>query len=221
MKIGPETACKFYTFEFVRAELARSRGKDVPLSPLDNFVAGGSAGLCSQTIIYPLEIAKTRLAISPQGEYQGVFDCLSKIVGRESVFALYRGLVPSLLGVIPYAGVDLSVYTYLTGSWRRENQGKSVPVPILLFCGSVSCVCGQLVSYPFQLVRTKLQAQGAPGRPEVYKGTRDCFRKVIATESVFGLYRGLVPNIMKAVPAVSITYVVYENMKAFLGVPSK
>ncbi len=48
-------------------------------------------------------------------------------------------------------------------------------------------------------------------------GMMSMFRTIISENGLFGLYRGLTPNIMKVAPAVSISYVVYENLKKNLG----
>lgn len=47
------------------------------------------------------------------------------------------------------------------------------------------------------------------------------FRRIISKEGIPGLYRGITPNFMKVLPAVGISYVVYENMKETLGVTQK
>lgn len=47
------------------------------------------------------------------------------------------------------------------------------------------------------------------------------FQRIITKEGVSGLYRGITPNFMKVLPAVGISYVVYENMKQTLGVAQK
>ena len=88
----------------------------------------------------------------------------------------------------------------------QSNKHKGV-VSVLL-CGAVSSACGQTVSYPFQLVRTKLQAQGMPGKANYkkYDGFTDCFVKIVRNRGVMGLYRGICANYMKAIPAISIKY---------------
>lgn len=43
------------------------------------------------------------------------------------------------------------------------------------------------------------------------------FRYIIQNEGVVGLYRGITPNFMKVIPAVSISYVVYETVRKKLG----
>lgn len=43
-------------------------------------------------------------------------------------------------------------------------------------------------------------------------------QKILKNEGFFGLYRGILPNFMKVIPAVSISYVVYEYMRSGLGI---
>lgn len=53
---------------------------------------------------------KTRLAIRKSNQYKGIFDCVQKMYYREGMRSFYRGYVPNLLGILPYAGIDLAVY---------------------------------------------------------------------------------------------------------------
>lgn len=57
-----------------------------------------------------MQVLKTRLALGATGQYRGMYDCLRQILRREGGRALYRGITPSLMGIIPYAGIDLAVY---------------------------------------------------------------------------------------------------------------
>lgn len=104
----------------------------------------------------------------------------------------------------------------------KHNQMEENPsIPVLLACGSISTTSGQLVSYPLALVRTRLQAQEVP----MDSSERDTMSKLMVriwrNEGIRGFYRGLLPNIIKVVPAVSISYVVYEKMKKYLIDPVK
>lgn len=53
---------------------------------------------------------KTRLAISSTGQYTGLLDCGLKIFKKEGIRSFYRGYIPNLIGIIPYAGIDLTIY---------------------------------------------------------------------------------------------------------------
>ena len=60
-----------------------------------------------------VQVIKTRLAVGKTGQYKGLLDCGLKTYQREGFFALYRGYLPNILGIIPYAGIDLTIYEVL------------------------------------------------------------------------------------------------------------
>ncbi|KAK2106940.1 hypothetical protein P7K49_016454 [Saguinus oedipus] len=171
-------------------------------------------------------VMKTRLAVGKTGQYSGIYDCAKKILKHEGLGAFYKGYVPNLLGIIPYAGIDLAVYEEegnLLKSYWLDNFAKDSVNPgvmVLLGCGALSSTCGQLASYPLALVRTRMQAQAMlEGSPQL--NMVGLFRRIVSKEGIPGLYRGITPNFMKVLPAVGISYVVYENMKQTLGVTQK
>ncbi|XP_032721852.1 calcium-binding mitochondrial carrier protein SCaMC-2 isoform X8 [Lontra canadensis] len=219
LKIAPESAIKFMAYE----QIKRLVGSDQEALRIhERLVAGSLAGAIAQSSIYPMEVLKTRMALRKTGQYSGMLDCAKKILAREGVAAFYKGYVPNMLGIIPYAGIDLAVYETLKNAWLQRYAVNSADpgVFVLLACGTMSSTCGQLASYPLALVRTRMQAQASiEGAPEVTMSS--LFRQILRTEGAFGLYRGLAPNFMKVIPAVSISYVVYENLKITLGVQSR
>lgn len=68
------------------------------MSIFERFVAGACAGSVSQTIIYPMEVLKTRLALRKTGQYNGMVDAAKKIYVKEGLRAFYRGYIPNVLG---------------------------------------------------------------------------------------------------------------------------
>jgi solute carrier family 25 phosphate transporter 23/24/25/41 len=95
-----------------------------------------------------------------------------------------------------------------------RSTGKDEPgVVALLLFGSVSGSVGATSVYPLNLLRTRLQASGSSGHPERYTGIMDVARKTMQREGWKGFYKGLTPTLAKVVPAVSISYVVYESTK--------
>lgn len=111
-------------------------------------------------VIY-LQVLKTRLTLRKTGQYKNVADAAKKIYKNEGLRSFYRGYVPNLLGIIPYAGIDLAVYETLKKTYMEHHSGDANPsVFVITACGAVSSSCGQIASYPLALVRTRLQAQG-------------------------------------------------------------
>ncbi|KAM5238229.1 mitochondrial adenyl nucleotide antiporter SLC25A23 isoform 4-T4 [Ctenodactylus gundi] len=198
------------------------RGQQDALHVQERFVAGSLAGATAQTVIYPMEVLKTRLTLRRTGQYQGLLDCARRILEHEGPRAFYRGYLPNMLGIIPYAGIDLAVYETLKNRWLQQYSRESANpgILVLLACGTISSTCGQIASYPLALVRTRMQAQASvQGAPQL--SMMGLLRHILSHEGVWGLYRGIAPNFMKVIPAVSLSYVVYENMKQALGVTSR
>jgi len=221
IKIAPESAVKFAAYDFFKRLIRGNSDRDLMIS--ERFLAGSMAGGVSQSVIYPMEVMKTRLALRKTNEYTGIFDCAKKLYQNGGIRVFYRGYVPNLLGILPYAGIDLAVYETLKIKYlsRFGGNGESVPPAFtLLACGTFSSCCGQVAAYPLALVRTKLQSQAGLNLslPKEQTHAVGLFRYILREEGVRGLYRGILPNFCKVAPAVSISYYVYERTRQYLGV---
>lgn len=80
------------------------------ITTIERFLAGSAAGAISQTVIYPMEVLKTRFCLRSTGQYSGLLDAARKINAYGGLRNFYRGYVPNLIGIIPYAGIDLTIY---------------------------------------------------------------------------------------------------------------
>ncbi|XP_037899016.1 calcium-binding mitochondrial carrier protein SCaMC-3 isoform X3 [Glossina fuscipes] len=232
LKIAPESAIKFAAYEKIKRLIRGEEKRQMSIG--ERFMAGAAAGGISQTVIYPMEVLKTRLALRRTGQYKGIVDAAKKIYILEGLRSFYRGYIPNILGIIPYAGIDLAVYETLKKKYLSCHNDEQPSFLVLLACGSASSTLGQVCSYPLALVRTRLQAQvvskytyttsplGAIPMKQAGAGNDDnmmgVFRKILRTEGICGLYRGITPNFIKVLPAVSISYVVYEYASRGLGV---
>ena len=169
-----------------------------------------------------------------------------KMWKSNGVRAYYRGLPMGLLGMFPYAAIDLGTFEYLkrlissrNAKARGCHEEDAEPGSFMTAgIGAFSGALGASVVYPLNLLRTRLQAQGTVLHPPTYTGIVDVTRKTVRHEGIRGLFKGITPNLLKVVPAVSIvssrlpleyllakkladtffqTYVVYENSKKVLG----
>jgi solute carrier family 25 phosphate transporter 23/24/25/41 len=215
VKSMPESAIRFLVYEKVNKTMMPG---DNPVS--ERFVAGCLAGGFAQICVYPLEVVKTRLAVSSVATYSGLGDCLWSTFRSEGARSLCRGLGPALLSIVPAAGVDLAVYNTLRSRYKcrslaLDERGSAPEMPILisLSFGAIAGAAGALTAYPLTVVRTRLVAQGMPGREVQYAGMMDCFRCMCRTDGVSGLYRGLTPALLKTIPAVSTSYAAFETSK--------
>ncbi|KAF4021536.1 hypothetical protein G4228_013587 [Cervus hanglu yarkandensis] len=107
------------------------------------------------------QVIKTRLAVGKTGQYSGIIDCGKQLLKQEGARAFFKGYIPNLLGIIPYAGIDLCVYEHLKNRWLEQHTSSLDPgIVILLGCSTLSHACGQMASFPLNLIRTRMQAQG-------------------------------------------------------------
>lgn len=93
------------------------------LDGVDFFVCGSIAGAIAQTVAYPFDTVKKRLQTqsvsqNPRAYYRGMCDCFKKVIREEGPLALYRGTVPNLARIVPYAAVMFSTYEMTKKSLR-------------------------------------------------------------------------------------------------------
>jgi len=216
VRIFPYSAVQFAAYEWF-AKVLKTEGKP-DLNPLQRLISGGLAGLTSVTATYPLDLVRTRLSVQTQDElkYKGIANAFGTIIKEEGVLALYKGISATLLGVAPYVGLNFMVYETLKAYVKTNIQPQPSTV-LLLCCGGISGAIAQTITYPCDVLRRKMQMQGFSSHHPVYRNTWDCVQITWRTQSFGGFYKGLVPNYLKVVPSISITFVVYENVKKMVG----
>jgi len=139
-----------------------------------------------------------------------------KVMREEGgVRALYRGLVATAMGVAPYVGINFAAYEALRG--LLTPPGKT-GVARKLSCGALAGSISQTLTYPFDVLRRKMQVIGlGPGALGYqYNGALDAARVIIKTEGISGMYRGLWPNLLKVAPSIATSFFTYELVKEFL-----
>ncbi|KAK7403462.1 hypothetical protein QQX98_010783 [Neonectria punicea] len=231
VKIMPETAIKFGSYEAAKRALANFEGHGDPkkINSYSKFTAGGVAGMIAQAFVYPLDTLKFRLQCETvQGGLRGgalVRQTALKMYADGGVAAAYRGLTMGLVGMFPYSAIDMGMFELLKKTYKgyyakyHNKHEDDVEIGNIAtgIIGASSGAFGASVVYPLNVVRTRLQTQGTTMHKATYTGIWDVTQKTIKREGYRGLYKGLTPNLLKVAPALSITWVVYENSKKTLG----
>ncbi|KAG6427616.1 hypothetical protein SASPL_111862 [Salvia splendens] len=120
-------------------------------------------------------------------------------------------------GVGPSIAISFSVYESLRSSWLSRRPDDST-VLVSLACGSLSGIASSTVTFPLDLVRRRMQLEGAAGRARVYKtGLFGTLKHIIRSEGLGGMYRGIMPEYYKVVPGVGIVFMTYEALKKLLA----
>ncbi|XP_054847649.1 electrogenic aspartate/glutamate antiporter SLC25A13, mitochondrial [Eublepharis macularius] len=134
--------------------------------------------------------------------------------GRMTLADIER-IAPLEEGTLPYN---------LAEAQRQQAPGElSRPVLIQIAesayrfaLGSIAGAVGATAVYPIDLVKTRMQNQRSTGSfvgELMYKNSFDCFKKVLRYEGFFGLYRGLLPQLLGVAPEKAIKLTVNDFVR--------
>ena len=132
--------------------------------------------------------------------------------------ALYNGIGVSIVGIIPYRGVYFGLFDTLSGFNPYQKDKNTVLRASSKFaCAQSSAISAGYASYPLDTVRRRLQMQSEKPEAEwVYKGTMDCFGKIIKDEGTSALFKGAGANALRTVGA-AMVLVLYSEITAAFG----
>lgn len=187
---------------------------------LANMASGGLAGAGSLCIVYPLDYARTRLASdvgSGKRAFSGLGDCLVKTAkGPSGFMGLYNGFGVSVAGIIPYRGVYFGMYDSLMGINPYQKETGAIRLLSTFAIAQATAITAGYASYPMDTVRRRLQMQSEKPQAEwLYKGTIDCFGKVMAEEGITAFFKGAGANALRTVGS-AMVLVLYGEIKALM-----
>lgn len=189
-----------------------------------NCTIGAAAGLGAQAVVYPLEVIKTRVVVSKSTEFQGgVCEVVHRAYRTGGIREFYRGLLPNMVGIVVYRGLEMGIYSSIQQGvmlYRMQHQmsrhDAALTTSEVGMTGMAASIVSQTISYPFNVVRTRLQTQGSNGRAKEYTGMVDCMVKIVRHKGTQALFSGLMANYLKAVPASTCAFVVFEKTQSLL-----
>lgn len=208
-----------------------------------HLAAAAIAGIATGTATNPIWLVKTRLQLDKNNasndpmrgrQYKNSWDCIRQTVKNEGIKGLYRGLTASYLGVTESTMQWVMYERMKLGLARREARRMNTPGYKRRLIDDVEEWGGKLgaaafakliaaaLTYPHEVVRTRLRQ--APtiitkdGRAvSKYTGLLQCFKLVAKEEGRVGLYGGMTPHLLRAVPSAAIMFIVYEAGLRVLG----
>ena len=208
-----------------RQGVTETSKKKSTLTPGDYFLASGISGAIITLSTNPIWVLKTRMLSSDKGDkgaYDNMWQGARQIFKTEGVKGFYKGTAISLVGV-SHGAVQFGVYEPLKKTWRRfqrnqsqeggEENEKLSNAATLFISGAAKIVAGS-VTYPYQVIRSRLQTYDAEER--FGRGIRKVAVGVWREAGWRGFYRGLGTNIVRVLPATWVTFLVYENVRFYL-----
>lgn len=211
-RIIPYAAVQFTSYEQAKRIFYE---KEYSNDEIKKFLCGCCAGLIATASTYPLDLIRARLAVNNEIKNTSILNETRLLIKNGRFFRLYRGFLPTILGILPYSGVSFYTYETLKEKFSKlKNNDSHMPTWLRLICGGCAGVLGQTCSYPFDVVRRKLQTDGINNSNFKYVNIKDAMRSSYHNGGIIGgFYRGLSLNWIKGPIAVSISFTVFDLLK--------
>ncbi|KAG7090970.1 hypothetical protein E1B28_010037 [Marasmius oreades] len=239
LRVFPYAAIKFMAYDQIHHILMPSKREETNFR---RFCAGAISGVTSVFFTYPLEVFRVRLAFHTKTVDRSARPSLlqafhqiyhekssvpqsheavaaKQIFRRFPILKFYRGFTATIVGMIPYAGVSFLSWGYLRAIFVpscKSEEKKPTPIADLTI-GAVSGAAAQTASYPFEVIRRRMQVGGII-RPDRWLSWGETVRAIWQANNWRGFYVGLSIGYLKVVPMTAVSFAVWQGGKRVLGV---
>ena len=167
----------------------------------------------------PFGIRRTIFVSKAKNPPKSLIDYTSRMLQQNNVRGLYAGILPAVVQIIPYMGINFALYEKLVNTIDdHDNNDKKAINPAM--AGFISGGSSKLLVYPLDTIKKRLQAQAFQTTMSdnlssnlKYKGMIDCFVTIAKEEGIGAFYRGLVPTVLKSMVGTSVVFGVYSFTK--------
>ena len=178
-----------------------------------------AAGILTDVVAAPIWVIKVRMQTQGMDgrslAYPSITSSFRSILANEGIKGLYKGLLPTLLGV-SHVAIQFPVYERLK-EWLRKDDGGGKALPLeahkVMLASAFSKVLASTATFPHE--RLRVYAQDNRGAPLTL---RSLVSKIWVEEGVLGFYRGMGVNLLRVVPSCVISFTIYELFIHYVGV---
>ncbi|XP_027347094.1 folate transporter 1, chloroplastic isoform X2 [Abrus precatorius] len=227
--LGSTISWGLYFFFYDKAKQRYARNREGKLNAGLHLASAAEAGALVCLCTNPVWLVKTRLQLqTPLHQtrpYSGLYDAFRTIMREEGFSALYKGIVPGLF-LVSHGAIQFTAYEELRkvivdfkskgSTTHHQNPDKLLNSVDYAVLGATSKLAAILLTYPFQVIRARLQQRPSGDGVPRYMDSWHVVKDTARFEGVRGFYKGITANLLKNAPASSITFIVYENVLKLL-----
>jgi solute carrier family 25 (adenine nucleotide translocator) protein 4/5/6/31 len=183
--------------------------------------SGGLAGAIANTVCYPFDFARTRLASDlgkGKGQFKGITDCIVTTVRNQGITGLYTGWTVTVMGAFVYRAGQLGCFKQIQdlNPWQKDKGTLGAISSFAAVTAARTVVMP--FNYPFDTVRRRMMLESEkPVAQRIYKGSLDCFFQVLKKEGTKVMYKGMVPELFRGVGG-SLVIVIHDRVKVIFGI---
>lgn len=175
-------------------------------SPWGHLFAGAMAGAVSRTATAPLETLRLSAMTGAIPAKTGTLAAAMSVVEQEGWKALYKGNLTNVIRSAPQKALDFFAFDAFKG---LLGGGDKVSTLQTFAAAGLAGGTSNLILYPLEVVRSRLTVDSKG----IYKGTGDALKKIIRSEGVPALYKGVGPSVAAILPEAAIVYGLFDVLK--------
>jgi len=241
LRVFPYAGLQFMSFDKCKSYLlvrknSNSAKTDQHLTPLESLFAGSVAGAVSVTSTYPLDLARAQLAVLMKMKHShnaGLSSILVSNFKSRGIPGLFRGVTPSLLGIVPYSGVAFAINEQAKRRIRIVLEREPTTIEKMQ-CGALAGLFAQTFTYPLEVTRRRMQTVGVVSGKiagvVIENGTNsveasfknkpasmiNTMKHIYINNGMIGFFKGVSMNWIKGPIAFSISFTAYDIIKNFM-----
>lgn len=176
---------------------------------LDSAIAGSISGLIARALTAPMDTLKIRYQLQPTFEkkYGGIRSTVSTIIKEEGWKALWKGNIPASLMYVLYGAVQFGSYSCFNNLLPKHESSISPQLQSLVV-GALSGMTSSLVTYPLDILRTRLIANRSVS---MIKQT-EALREIYKYEGLRGFFVGISPAMTNITLSSALIFLTYETI---------
>ncbi|KAF2730264.1 asparaginyl-tRNA synthetase [Polyplosphaeria fusca] len=181
-----------------------------------NMLAGAFAGIAEHSVMYPIDLLKTRMQVvnpSPTAIYSGISNAMVTISRVEGFRTLWRGLSSVVLGAGPAHAVYFASYEAVKHALGGNEGGHEEHHPLAAAAsGAAATIASDALMNPFDVIKQRMQLHGS-----VYKSVPHCARSVLHNEGWRAFYISYPTTLCMTVPFTALQFMAYESMSKVMN----
>lgn len=192
-----------YTLRLYGADVDQPNNMEIVL-------AGFGSGIASALCLSPFELVKCLMQADDQASsrmYRNSLDCTIKIVKRNGLLGLYKGVYATFLreapGTVAWCGTYDKLKMYMT---PEGGSTKELALYQYMFAGGCAGVAYWTAFYPSDVVKTRIQVDPVFSKYSFAKA----FRTIYKESGMRGLYRGWTMTAIPSFPCNAVIFLTYD-----------
>ncbi|PVV02722.1 hypothetical protein BB560_002812 [Smittium megazygosporum] len=188
------------------------------LTSLEKLFCGGFAGLFSRIVISPFDVVKIDLQLqqslklsSSLSKKYGILSSIKKIYSTDGFKGFYKGNISALFLYVSYSSTQFYMFSQSQNFLNKYSLYKKTST---FLAGSIAGLSATVVTYPFDLLRTRFAAQSSNNK--AYFSYPRAVISIYKHEGVLGFYKGLGSATFQIVPYMGIVFLSFEAIHSFL-----